>query len=407
VAEEVDVVIIGAGIAGVSVAYFLARAGIRKILVLERSSVAAGASGRASGLVVFCEANHSGQAALLKASADFYATWEQEISDVPAITRVGALMPAGPADLGSLEREVAIMQAAGHDTRLLDPKEAAALAPSWRFDDVAAAAYSAGSGYIDPPMVTTAIMNRARGLGVRLYQGAEVQAIDVQGGHVVGVTANRGAIKAPIVIIAAGAWSNPVGRLVGANLEVEAAHSLVVHLKPPPDLPLPFPVSGDDHHHVYFRPEPGGLVLAADEGAGDRPDEQPGNPDRFDETAPAWYQRWVLQQLARRIPTMRRAEIVGSHAGVLPHGPDNYPLLGAMHEAKGLYCICDTGGNGMTASPGLGRALAEQIVHGKTFVDIQPFRPSRFAEGEPITAAYRHAHSEPPVDWELDPTESD
>ena len=107
----------------------------------------------------------------------------------------------------------------------------------------------------------------------------------------------------------------------------------------------------------------------------------------------------MVQQLARRIPAMREATIVGGHAGVLPKGPDGYPLLGAMEEAQGLYCICDTGGNGMTASPGMARALAEVIVHGRTFVDIHPFRPSRFAEGEPITSAYRHAHTEPPVSW--------
>jgi glycine/D-amino acid oxidase-like deaminating enzyme len=402
VAEEVDVIVIGGGIAGVSVAYHLAREGVRNVLVLERSSIAAGASGRASGLVVFCEANQAGQAALLKASADFYAAWEREISDVPAITRVGAWMPVSAPDLGSLEREVAIMQAAGHDTQLLEPKEAAALVPGWRVDDVAAVAYSSGSGYIDPPMVTTAIMNRARGLGVRLYQGVEVQAIDIEGGRVTGVTADRGRIKAPIVIIAAGAWSNPVGKLAGANLEVRAVHSLVVHLKPPAALPYPFPVCGDDHYHVYFRPEASGLVLAADEGAGDRPDELPGNPDQFDETAPEWYRRWVRQQLAKRIPAMAQAEIVGGHAGVLPHGPDGYPIIGAMREATGLFCICDTGGNGMTASPGMARALAEQIVHGKTFIDLDQFRPSRFAEGEPITLAYRHAHTEPPVSWELD-----
>src|SRR6185437_616208 len=135
-AESVDVVIIGGGIAGASIAYFLARLGVRDVLVLERSAVAAGASGRASGLVVFCEATHPGQAALLKASADFYAAWEREIGGPPAVTSVGALMPVSAPDVSSLEHEVALMQAAGHDVRLVDPAEVARLAPAWRHDDI-------------------------------------------------------------------------------------------------------------------------------------------------------------------------------------------------------------------------------------------------------------------------------
>ncbi len=404
-AESVDVAIIGGGIAGASAAYFLARLGVRNVLVLERSAVAAGASGRASGLVVFCEATHPGQAALLKASADFYAAWEEQIGGPSAITRVGALMPVSAPDVGSLEQEVALMQAAGHDVRLVERDEIARLAPAWYRDDIAAAAYSPGSGYIDPPMVTAALMNRARALGVRVYQGAEVTGIDVAGGRVRGVESNRGRVEAPVVVIAAGAWSAALGRLAGAELQVWPVRSQVIHLQPPAGMPYPFPVSGDDHNHVYFRPEPGGLVLAAPETAEPSPDEVadgPADPDAFDAGASAWMGQWVVQQLAKRIPAMRDAPIVGGHAGVLPEGPDGYPLLGAMAEAQGLYCVCDTGGNGMTASPGLGRALAETIVQGWTFVDIHPFRPGRFAEHDPITSAYRHAHTEPPVSWALE-----
>lgn len=399
--EAVDVVVIGGGVAGASMAYFLARSGGRNVLVLERSTVAAGASGRASGLVSFCATNHPAQAALLKASADLYATWEQEIGGPSAITRVGGLLPASEADLPALEREVAIMRDAGHDTRLLNRAEVAALAPGWNLNGITAAAYSPGSGYIDPPMVTTALMNRARALGARVYQGAEVTGIRMQGGRVLGVDSNRGAVDAPIVVIAAGAWSAQVGRLAGAELDVWPVRHQVLHLKPPASLPYPFPVCGDARNSVYFRPEHGGLVLAANSGPDDYPDEPPGDPDHFDPTAAPWYGRWIMQHLARRVPAMAEAEIVGGHAGVYPKGSDNFPLLGPLREAEGLYCLCDTAGGGMTSSPGLARALAETIVHGRTFVDIAPFRPSRFAEHDPVTTPYRHASSEAPASWEL------
>ncbi len=402
--EAVDVVIIGGGIAGASAAYFLARLGVRDVLVLERSSVAAGASGRASGLVAFLAASHPGQATLLKASADFYAAWEEQIGGLSAITRVGALLPVGAADAPALAHEVAIMCDAGHDTRLIGRDEVAALVPAWYLDDVAAAAYSPCSGYIDPPSVTTALMNRARALGVRVYQGATVRAIEMRGGRVASVVSDRGAIAAPVVVIAAGAWSASIGHLVGATLEVRPVRHQVAHLRPPADLPYPFPVCSDDHNRLYFRPEPGGLVTVTNGGAEDYPDALLGDadPDRFDPSASAWYGRWTRRQMARRVPAMVDAEIVGGHAGVYATGPDGYPLLGPLREAEGLYCLCDTGGNGLTTGPGLGRALAETIVRGRTFTDIRLFRPSRFAEGAPIAAAYRHTHADSPVPWDRD-----
>ena len=139
-------------------------------------AVAAGASGRASGLVVFCEANHPDQAALLKASADFYACWEEMIGAPSAITRVGGADAGTAPDVGALEREVAIMQGAGHDVRLVGRRDGSRAGPRVvAGDDIATAAYSPGSGYIDPPQVASALMNRARALGVRVYQGAEVR----------------------------------------------------------------------------------------------------------------------------------------------------------------------------------------------------------------------------------------
>jgi glycine/D-amino acid oxidase-like deaminating enzyme len=167
-------------------------------------------------------------------------------------------------------------------------------------------------------------------------------------------------------------------------------------------MPYPFPVGSDPQNSVYFRPEHGGLVLAANAGPDDYPDEPPGVPEGFDPTTSPWYGRWILERLARRIPAMREAEIVGGHAGVYPHGSDGFPLLGPLREAQGLYCLCDTAGSGMTSSPGLGRALAETIVRGATFTDITPFRPSRFAEGEPLTVHYRHETEYVP-DWSVAP----
>jgi sarcosine oxidase subunit beta len=208
---------------------------------------------------------------------------------------------------------------------------------------------------------------------------------------VTGVRANRGEVAAPIVILAAGAWTAPLVREAGIELPVWGVRHQVVHLKPPADVSWPFPGTGDPENALYFRPEAGGLVLAANSGPDDYPGEPECDPGSFDPTASEWYERWILRRLQRRVPTMARAEIVGGHAGVYPKGPDDFPLLGALPGLEGLYVVCDTSGGGMTSSPGLARAMAETIVRGETFTDLTPFRPGRFAEGQRNAEPYRLA----------------
>jgi glycine/D-amino acid oxidase-like deaminating enzyme len=149
---------------------------------------------------------------------------------------------------------------------------------------------------------------------------------------------------------------------------------------------MPFPVCGDRQIGVYFRPERGGLITAANTGADDRV----ADPAIFRDEPDPLYGRWILERLASRLPVLRGGEVVGSHAGVYLSGADDFPVIGAVPGVAGLYCVMDTAGNGMTSSPGLGRALAESIVLGKTFTDLHPFRPGRFAEGDLVAAPYRH-----------------
>lgn len=399
--ESVDAVIIGGGIAGASAAYFLAKEGVRDIVVLERTAVAAGASGRASGLVSFVTAGHPGMTAILKASSDLYNSWEAEIGGAPVLNRVGALALVPPAERGEIERQVTVMREAGHDIRLLTGQSLREMVPGWDLDDIDTGMYSPTSGFIDPPMVTTALMNKARSMGVRVYQGAEVSEIMIDDGRAMGVRSNRADIITPMVILAAGAWTAEVARLAGADLPIWPVRHQVMHLKPPAGVVWPFPGTVDPTNSVYFRPEAGGLILAANAGPDDYPDEPAGLAEDFDPTTSPWYAAWIQQHLSRRIPAMADAQIVGGHAGAYPKGPDDYPLLGPLPQAKGLWCLCDTAGGGMTSSPGLGQALAETIVRGSTFTDIQPFRPARFANGAVVPGPYRLAHAGVPPSWDI------
>jgi glycine/D-amino acid oxidase-like deaminating enzyme len=137
---------------------------------------------------------------------------------------------------------------------------------------------------------------------------------------------------------------------------------------------------------VYVRPEPGGLVLAANIG----PDQPVEDPAHFDPGIHPSYSEAIGARLAARIPMMRSAVAVGGHAGVYLSGRDNFPVVGPVPGVAGLYCMCDTAGNGMTSSPGLGRALAETIMDGAAYVNIDPFRPARFTENDLLGVGYGH-----------------
>jgi len=394
-AETVDVVVVGGGIAGASTAYFLAVAGVTNVLVLERGAVAAGASGRASGLLTFLTGSHPVQAAVLKASADFYATWSDHVGGPPAVAPFGALLLLREAQRPLADAEARRMGQAGHDTAVLERQQVAALVPEWDLDDVDLALYSPGSGAIDPPAVTTALMNRARALGVRVYQGAEVIGLHCAGGRVHAVHSTRGEIVAGVVVLAGGAWSAALGQLAGVDLPVAAVRHQVAHLTAPPGLRQPFPLCTDPYLNVYLRPEPGGLITAGYARADAAlPPEPSCGPEGFDPGAADWLGPWIRERLARRIPAMAAAQVAGGHAGSYPVTPDHYPLLGPITGVEGLYCLCDGAGNGMTSSPGLAQALAAMITASAAPFDTALLNPSRFATGQLIQPAYHHVGAE-------------
>jgi glycine/D-amino acid oxidase-like deaminating enzyme len=212
----------------------------------------------------------------------------------------------------------------------------------------------------------------------------------IRDGRVSLLQTTRGAVSAPIVVIAAGAWSGHFAGLAGVPLDVWPVRHEVVHFQPPAALPWPFPCAADLQNGIYFRAEPGGLALAANTGP-DRPVDDPG---RFDPGIHPGYRAAIATRLAARIPAMREATVIGGHAGVYLSGRDSFPIAGPLPGITGLYCICDTAGNGMTSSPGLGRALAETIVHGSSYVNIHPFRPARFAEHDHVAVAYGHVRQD-------------
>ncbi len=381
-----DVVIIGGGITGASIAFHLARTGAVRIVLLERKHLAAGSTGTSSGLVRMHYDNPLEAEIALK-SLEVFRHFDELVGGECGFVQTGFVRTVEPHNLEALQANVQMLQDIAVNTWLISGDELHALAPYLHTDDIPLAAYEPDSGYADPHLTTMGFANGARRHSARLFQGVEVNGIDVNGGRVTGVQTAQGRIAAPVVVNAAGPWGGLVAALAGVNLETEIMHHQVAVVQAPPEVPWPHLTVIDRLNHTYLRPESGRLTLI-----GASHDNYAIGPDQLDthrETLTYETQYRVLERLCARIPGMETGAVRKGHAGIYLNSQDKHALLGAAPGVEGFYCAIGCSGHGFKEAPVVGQAMAELVVNGRAeVVDITPLRLSRFAEGQP----YRGAH---------------
>jgi sarcosine oxidase, subunit beta len=226
-------------------------------------------------------------------------------------------------------------------------------------------------------------------LGGAVKQGAEVTAIDTEGGRVHGVTSTRGRVACEHVIIAAGPWARQVGRLAGLTLPVDPLRESIVTLRPPFAYGPDHPVVLDLAHEVYFRPETGSLILL---GNTREPPDPPGDPDRYEDRPGRDYVEDIVQRLSRVMTGADDAEIAGGWSGMYEVTPDWNPIMGTATSVAGLHYCVGFSGHGFKLSPAAGLLMAEHVIDGRaTTLDLAPYRLERFAEGRALKIAYPQA----------------
>ena len=382
--QTADIIIIGGGIHGASLAFHLAARGV-KVLILEKSFLASGATGRSSGLVRM-HYDLEPESRLAWVSFQYFRDWKERVGGECGFTRTGFVLIPQPEYLDALKANIAMHQRIGIPSLAVTPEDVQRLAPSFVVDDFRMAAYEPESGYADPSMATNALVEAARRNGARLLQGCEVTGIQVVAGKVKGVTTSQGDFAAPVVVNAAGAWAGKVAQMAGIDIPVTTWRHDTLFIKRPVELHLPHPTVIDNANSMYFRPESGGLTLVGLEDGNPLGE----SPDGYTETSQPGFVERAIERISKRIPAMEKGGLHSSHGGYDGITPDQRAILGPAGP-QGFYLVCGFSGTGFKIGPAVGACMAEWILEGKPVtVDVSPFTLERFEKGETLTGEHAY-----------------
>jgi sarcosine oxidase subunit beta len=377
-----DVLIIGAGVHGASLAFHLTQRGVKPI-VLEKDFIGAGATGRSSGLVRMhydvrqdCE--------LAWASFGYFRNWAECVGGESGFTRTGFLQVVARENEEALRMNTAMQQDIGIPTFLISAEDVKRLAPYFVTDDFDVAAYEPESGYADPSAATASLINAAKEKGARIIQDCAVTGILVEGGRIKGVETAQGDFYASVVVNAAGAWADKLNAMVGLDLPFTTWRHDTMFVGRPKEMGPSHPAVIDFPNEMYFRSETGGLTLVGLEDNNPLGESPEGDTDH----AQKGFVERAIERICQRVPVMEQGYLHTAHGGYDGLTPDQHPMLGQAGP-EGFYLQCGMSGMGFKIAPAVGLCMSELILDGEAkTVDLSIYRPERFAEGEEITGNY-------------------
>jgi 4-methylaminobutanoate oxidase (formaldehyde-forming) len=378
--DRARVVVIGGGVMGTSVAYHLAHAGWKDVLLLERDRLTAGTTWHAAGLMVTFGSTSETSTEMRKYTRDLYARLEAETGQATGFKPVGFIEVAADADrLEEFRRVAAFNRWCGVDVQEISPAEVKQLFPPARTDDIRAGFYVTGDGRANPVDVTMALAKGARMAGARIVEGVRVTGVRKERGCVSGVHTTQGDIEAEYVVNCAGMWARQLGELDGITIPNQAAEHYYLVTEAIPDLPPNLPVLEDPASYGYFRDEVGGLLVGLFEPVC-APWNVVGIPDEFSfgEIPPDWDRMTpYLEKAMSRVPVTLDAGIKKFFCGPESFTPDLRPIVGEAPELKNYFVAAGLNSIGILTGGGIGRVIAHWIVNGTPDVDVTGFNIDR------------------------------
>ncbi len=380
-ALSAQVVVVGGGIIGASVAYHLTQLGWRDVVLLEQGSLSGGTTWHAAGLVGQLRSS-SNFTQLIRYSADLYSRLEALTGQATGWKRCGSVSVARTAErMIQLKRNAAMANAYGVEAHVIGLDEAAARYPLMRTDDLVGAVWIPGDGKANPADITQALARGARAGGARLMEGVKVTGVNVANGAVTGVETSTGPIATEILVNCAGMWARELGRMSGVTIPLHACEHMYIVTQPIAGVPTDLPVLRDPDGHIYVKEEVGGLLMGGfDPWA--KPWGAEGIPEgfAFGTLKEDWDKFDVLMRNALvRLPALEIAEVRTFMNGPESFTPDNYFILGEAPEVRRYYVGAGFCSGGIAAAGGAGKALAEWIVEDRAPMDLWSADIRRFA----------------------------
>ncbi len=376
--QVADVVIIGGGIVGSSIAWHLTTAGRKNVLVLEReTSQGKGSTGKSMGGVRAQFATPVNIQMSLY-SIPFYAAFEEVMGHPSGYKSQGYLFVATTRPhLDYLRANFERQKALGLKTaQLVDAEYIVKMLPQLRSDDILGGSFCSTDGFVDPYSAMTGFMTRAMEQGATLWKNTEVIGISTDRDGITGVATTRGEIATRIVVNAAGAWAAQVARLAGIELPVEPLRRMLVPSEPFSDFPHSSPMVIDMSNGFHFRPEGRGFLMAWND-----PAEMPGFKTEFESS----FIEKILNLAANRVPAFENLPINPKRAwaGLYEMTPDHHAVLGPVAGVPGFFLANGFSGHGVMHAPATGKIVSDLILTGKTSVvdDVSVLGFERFAKG--------------------------
>jgi sarcosine oxidase, subunit beta len=379
--KTADVVIIGGGVIGASIAYHLASKKPGRIIILEKGQAGEGSTSRSVGGI---RTQFSTEINIRFSLDSFkrYEGFEEEFGIDPEFKRIGYLFLATTdEEMGIFHANVNLQKRFGIPVELLSSEEIRNRWPYLRVDDILGGTFCPWDGYAGPSEVLAGFIQAAKKAGVKIYEGAEVLGIKVDGGRIRAVKTRGEEVSCPVVVNAAGPYASLVGKMAGIDIPVKPLRRQVFVTAPFRMTDRAVPLTIDFHRGWYFRGEGDGFLLSGPL------DAEPGFNVNVDYEAMAE----AAENATYRVPLMEGARIAGGWAGLYEVSPDNHAILGKVPGLEGFILANGFSGHGFQHSPAVGRAIAEVIAEGRaSTIDITPLSIDRFRKGglirEPMTA---------------------